>query len=848
MFSGENINRFSAAWAKLAPISLRALPLGDHGGDVAAVIKKLLFETGALGDLSPQEIERLQVLAFLHDLGKCNRGFWARQFAGTPMIGHTSVTATLFHHFNDVAPVVALVDMLRDWDCDELFIAVMAHHGKPLEVYACQNPNEQMPIGILDRIQNDASWWQAKDGYDPISQLNDLVKLAKTRFPLAFEAGPPLSKSPEKIAFFCGLVTLADWLGSDTVLFPVERLHHENRYDHQEAASSDAIKGRGLHRTTTPPGKFADAFYGWSPQGVQIESGQTDLGDVALFEAETGAGKTEAAIWHWLELRRAGLVDGLYFALPTQSAAVQLHKRVQKALDSVFGSGVHDAVLAVPGYLQAGDAQGQALPHFEVVWPDDRQSDARWAAESPKRFLTARIAVGTIDQALMAGLKIKHAHFRLAAMARNLLVVDEVHASDAFMTEALKRVIRNHRALGGRALLLSATLSSDARADLLGHAPLSLADACSVPYPSIAGIDREPMPVEAIPDARQKDVALHPCSWINDPEEIAGHAVKDARAGASVLIIRNSVAGAIAVAKAIEALDPALCFRVNGVATLHHGRFAPSDRKLQDAEVEIEFGKNRTAVGRIIVGTQTLEQSLDIDADLLITDLAPIDVLLQRIGRLHRHQRADRGNFTQARAIVLTPKERDLSRLLGKVKDRHGLGPMRDGSGAYPDLLAIEATLRLIEANPVASIPADNRRLVEGALHRDVKSAISDELGVAWSNHANMLDGRDMSDRGLARHWSLDISDRFTSLIFPDAEEAISTRLGLKNRIVDLPDGPTGPLGKTIFRLTIPGWMSVGLPENANPVIVTASHGIIIFTLGNKQFRYDRFGLTGERV
>ena len=842
------VSHSSVAWAKLTPISRGALPLGDHGGDVAAVTKKLLSETDVFGNLSSQEIQRFQVLAFLHDLGKCNHGFWARQFAGAPTIGHTSVTATLFHHFNDTAPVKALINMLQDWDCEELFIAVMAHHGKPLEVYARQNPNEQIPIATQERIQNDASWWHAKDGYEPICQLNDLVILAKSRFPLAFEAGPPLLQSSEKIAFFCGLVTLADWLGSDTLLFPVERLHYEDRYDHQEMASTVSIKRRGLHRTTTPAGKFADAFDNWAPQGVQIGAGQTDLSEVALFEAETGAGKTEAAIWHWLELRRASLVDGLYFALPTRSAAVQLHRRVQKALDSVFGSGVHDAVLAVPGYLQAGDAEGQALPHFEVVWPDDRQSDARWAAESPKRFLTARVAVGTIDQALMAGLKIKHAHFRMAAMARSLLVVDEVHASDAFMTEALKAVIRNHRALGGRVLLLSATLSSDARADLLGHAPLSIADACSVPYPSISGTDRDPLLAQAVPDARLKDVALHPCSWIDNPEEVARHAVKAAREGASVLIIRNSVAGAIAVSKAIEALDPAQCFRVNGVATLHHGRFAPSDRKLQDGAVEVAFGKGRDAAGRTIVGTQTLEQSLDIDADLLITDLAPIDVLLQRIGRLHRHQRGNRGNFGQARTIILTPTERDLSRLLGRVKDRHGLGPMRDGGGVYPDLLAIEATLRLIEANPAVSIPTDNRRLVEGALHRDVKTAISDELGVAWGNHANMLDGRDMSDRGVARHWSLDIRERFTSLIFPEADEAISTRLGLKNRILDLPDGLKGPFGTTISRLTVPGWMAVGMPDDAAPEIITADAGVIVFTLGIKQFRYDRFGLTGEKT
>lgn len=839
----QSQSRFS--WAKLNDVG-QQLPLEDHSGDVSSVAAHLL------GQFLPEPIgtqtrERLIVLAYLHDLGKTNRGFWSRQFPDTPMIGHTAITATLFQHFGHEKSVQALGAIIEDWGCQEIFPAVMAHHGKPLDVYHCENPHEPASSAVQSKIDDGKSFWKDDEArqYRPLAELGKLLASAKERYPLAFEAGPQLPQNPEFVALFCGLVTLADWLGSDPALFPIAGPHFADRYALQSQNSLVATEGRGLLRTATPSGTFADAFQGWAPQGAQIDAARLDLGQIALIEAETGAGKTEAALWRWLEMRRAGLVDGVYFALPTRSAAVQLHGRVQKMLNTVFGEDAVNAVMALPGYLRAGDDEGQALPAFEVVWPDAREADGRWAAESPKRFLTARVAVGTIDQALMGGLKLKHAHFRTAALSRNLLVVDEVHASDAFMTEALKSVLKNHVALGGHALLLSATLGSSARSNLLGHPETSFEDACAGPYPAISGASSGlvPAPTTGKPD---KAVSIDLQPWIDDHGAVASLAADAARGGASVLVIRNSVAAAIAVAKAVEALLPAAAFRVNDVATLHHGRFSPEDRRLLDAAVEREFGKTRTSAGRVVVGTQTLEQSLDIDADLLITDLAPIDVLLQRIGRLHRHQRTDRGDFADPRVVILQPENRDLSRYLGKVKERHGLGPMRDGSGVYPDLIVLEATLRLLEANPAVSIPADNRRLVEGALHASVKERITDELGTAWANHSNALDGREFADRGTARHWALDISKPFTSLLFPDPSESIiSTRLGLKNRIVDLPGGLRGPFGAYIHRLSVPGWMAKGAnAEDAASDIDATTDGIIRFSFAGKRFQYDRFGLT----
>lgn len=839
----------SRAWAKLSEDGCVALPLTDHGADVAAVFARVLsstswrlqLERAAGRALTAQDCDRLGALADMHDLGKCNHGFWARQRDGAERIGHTNETGALFHfkfgqQFAQTIGVAALDALIDDWGCETLFFATMAHHGTPLAVYT---QGAMLPD---DRMRRHARQWLAQDGYDPIAELALLLHDIRARHPLAFTAGPPLPKAPAFVALFCGLVTLADWLGSDADLFPVART--DARRAGRDGDAHQAVTGRGLASTATSSLGF-EALFGFAARGVQTASDADDLGSVALIEAETGSGKTEAALWRWLAMRQRGMVDGLYFALPTRAAAVQLHSRVEMLLKRAFpGTGI-EAVLAVPGYLRAGDSEGQALPDYRVTWPDDGgRHEARWAAASPKRYLAARVAVGTIDQALLAGLRVRHAHFRAAMLSRSLLVIDEVHSSDAFMAAVLGQVLHNHVALGGQALLLSATLGMEARTRLLGEELRPLAEAIATPYPAIAGSAAPPRPVPTV--GGEKTVSLTRAPLIDDAEGIAMRAILAARQGASVLVVRNSVAGAVAVARAVEAAAPDLAFRVRGVATVHHGRFAPDDRRLLDAAVEDAFGKARDTRGRVLCGTQTLEQSLDLDADLLITDLAPIDVLLQRIGRLHRHTRCDRRTFAQAEAVVLVPAERDLSRYFGRVGRRHGLGPLRGGGGTYPDLLVIEATWRLIERHGAISIPRDNRALVEGALHPEVIEALQAELGTAWMNHAAQQSGIAHAERQAAAAYALNVTTPFETLIFP-IDETISTRLGARDRVITFDPPFIGPFGSPVARLTIPDRMARGVSVDAEPV-TEQTGAVTYFSLGERSYRYDNWGLgEGQR-
>ncbi|WP_375380991.1 CRISPR-associated helicase Cas3' [uncultured Sphingomonas sp.] len=836
-------------WAKLDYDSdknvIAALPLVEHAFDVAAAFEALLAGGGwdaaltatAGRALTAQDWVRLIVLAALHDIGKVNWGFQARLHPGTQKIGHEGQVAALLYNLRLLKTPAsqALWGMLRDWGATSYISALMAHHGRPREEFG------PAPLSGGQNLtwEKHVNYWLPAAGYDPAAEALRLIEQVRARYPDAWEPGDKLPDARRFVALFAGLVTLADWLGSDTRRFPVEGPYGAEREAWRPTQAAATVAARGLVPLATPATNFATAFR-FDPRGVQVEAAADDMGPVALIEAETGSGKTEAALWRWLELRRLGQVDGLYFALPTRTAAVQLFERVKRMLKDVWGEDAPEAVLAVPGYLQAGDATGQILSGYDVQWGDGNDHDSRWAAERTNRFLAARVAVGTIDQALLGALRVKHAPVRAAALARSLLVVDEVHASDAYMARLLEQLLDNHVAAGGRALLLSATLGGTARARLLKHPLPTLAEAEAQPYPALSGHALRPRQASSA-GTPEKRVTIETAGIIEDADAIAARAIAAARAGASVLVIRNSVGGAVAVAQAVEALAPDLASRVNGVATLHHGRFAPSDRRLLDEGVEAAFGKGRTAAGRVLVGTQTLEQSLDIDADLLITDLAPMDVLLQRIGRLHRHPRKDRGAFAEATVVVLRPADRDLARLLGSVPDRHGLGPMADGAGVYPNLLQIEATLRLLETNPAVTIPADNRRLVEHALHPDVLAALAVELGTAWRNHAANRAASDYGDRQTGGAVGLNLDTPFRELHFPP--EHVATRLGEQQLLVDFETPLAGPFKAPVKRIAIPHWMAGGVGPDDQPQLLGGDAEGERFALGPRHYAYGRWGL-----
>ncbi|GJG89733.1 CRISPR-associated helicase/endonuclease Cas3 [Gemmatimonadetes bacterium T265] len=822
---------------------------------------------------------RLAYLVHLHDCGKVNVGFQARRDRGAPRVGHIAPLAAIVGDAADPDLSAAAFSALRgerlaSWvypaSRGALLDAVFSHHGRP---WARTDV----------RAQDRRHWRSSLDGYDPIRALAALRADADAFLPGAHTTGAPsLPESEGFVHAFAGLIQLADWIASSD-------WEHAPDDDGRRAWAASRLREIGLDpepwrsRLCAAGLPSFEAIFSYPPHPHQREAG-TAPGQLVVVESETGSGKTEAALWRFATLFARGAVDGLYFALPTRTAAVQLHQRVERFARALWPDDPPPVVLAVPGYL---DRATRRVSAGELPVATDRMDDAErderrapvWASEHPKRYFAAMLSVGTVDQALLAALRVKHAHLRGAALMRHLLVVDEVHASDAYIRRVLGHLLRDHVDAGGHAVLLSATLGAKARRQFLTEAGggrvaddvvPSLRDAAATPYPllSLGAPDGPPLPIAAM--STDKAVTMELREWLDDPAAIAGAALDAARAGAKVLVVRNTVDGAVAVQRALEAAaatDDAMVFRVRGVATLHHGRFARADRQLLDAAVEATVGRTRPRGGVVVVGTQTLEQSLDLDADLLVTDLCPADVLLQRLGRLHRHATDRTGNprvrpepYRGARAVVLVPAG-GLAPFLRPGRpgglSRHGLGHrIVDGvpQGVYRDLTVLEATRRLVADHGTWRIPAVNRALVEGALHDDAVEALiagmPEPEREAWRAHRNAVEGSALADGQVAADGLLWRSRPLMEEPNTRFDDRLVTRLGADDRLVDLPSASVGPLGELVDRLVVPSWMARGLPPNNDvPVAVTrepegrAPGARLQVQVGDLAFIYDRHGL-----
>ena len=432
---GESARQF-VAWGKLARDMAGNLtgmhPLLDHMSDVAACFLALAecaavrrsLERTAGRALDAADLQRLAVLVFLHDIGKANSGFQSRQWRPperppgnwpTAPFGHGPEGWELMKGEDFVRnaeryaaglPIAEIV-LWGDEAVSQLLQASISHHGRPLS----ETPAAQKPL-IWEPVLN-------KDGavlYDPALTLVHMGERLRHSYPLAFTDSP--RQLPEKPAFvhlFAGLVQLADWLGSDTRegFFPYTA-PGEDRVQTAPARATYAVRSIGLDVNTwrnelcSQPPIFTTAFGVAEARPMQLAAADWSLGSIVVLEAETGSGKTEAALWRFVQLFQAGKVDSLYFALPTRTAASQLYERV---FDFVSRLWPHDApvvVRALPGDEAADDQIKISLPDFKVLWPDhpaDEKAHQRWVAESPKRFLAATIAVGTIDQASHAAVR-----------------------------------------------------------------------------------------------------------------------------------------------------------------------------------------------------------------------------------------------------------------------------------------------------------------------------------------------------------------------------------------------------------------------------------------------------------
>lgn len=440
----------------------------------------------------------------------------------------------------------------------------------------------------------------------------------------------PVVKSALKARVLAGLTTVSDWIGSGS-------LFEDPDVDWQPVIEQALDQAGYIQPQIKPDLSFFDVF-GFNPKETQIKLIETvNKPGIYILEAPMGLGKTEAALYAAYHLLDKKLATGIYFALPTQLTSDKIHERVNEFLKTILADeSLHKQALLV---------HGNAWLKQQFEMGEEGNPGGAWFSHG-KRGILAPFAVGTIDQALMAVMNVKHGFVRTFGLVGKVVILDEVHSYDSFTGTILDSLIVALRQLHCTVIILSATLTFDRRAKLLASPAIAMA------YPLITAQPNEgefaEFSVESIPDVF---VAIAKKNTANAIEEV----LLRAETGQQVLWIENTVKEAQLLYKTLAARASEI-----GVACgLLHSRFTKIDRALNEENWVVSFGKNSKAArklqGRILIGTQVLEQSLDIDSDFLVTRIAPTDMLLQRLGRLWRHQDTKRPVSAQREAWILAP-------------------------------------------------------------------------------------------------------------------------------------------------------------------------------------------------
>lgn len=454
-----------------------------------------------------------------------------------------------------------------------------------------------------------------------------------THLKQALAAEFPVVKDALQARVLAGLTTVADWIGSGALF--------EDPQEDWQSKIEQSLDLAGFIQPQLKLGlSFSDVFV-FTPKDTQIKLIEAvSQPGVYVLEAPMGLGKTEAALYAAYQLLEKKLATGIYFALPTQLTSDKIHERVNAFLTMILDDeSPHKQALLVHS-----NAWLKQFKQFEMG--EEGNPGGSWFAQG-KRGILAPFAVGTVDQALMAVMNVKHGFVRTFGLAGKVVILDEVHSYDTFTGTILDALVKALRQLHCTVIILSATLTQERRAELLGITPK--VDT----YPLITAQPRMGEPEEiGVEEMADVSVAIG-----HQPEtEAIKEALRRADEGQQVLWIENSV-------KEAQDIYQQLAARANefGVACgLLHSRFIKADRAANEASWVAHFGKDgvktRSQQGRILVGTQVLEQSLDIDADFLVTRIAPTDMLLQRLGRLWRHVETSRPPTARREAWILAPE------------------------------------------------------------------------------------------------------------------------------------------------------------------------------------------------
>lgn len=453
----------------------------------------------------------------------------------------------------------------------------------------------------------------------------------------------PQVESVPQARLLAGLTSVADWIGSGEFF--------EDPAQPWQERIEPVLDDAGFIRPDYRVELSFEQVFGFAPRPAQqqlIEA--VSAPGVYVLEAPMGLGKTEAALYVAYRLLADGQASGVYFALPTQLTSNKIYERFNEFLRGILAPECRHRSLLLHGKAWLLDTE----------MGEEGRPGGAWFNHA-KRGLLAPFAVGTIDQALMAAMNVKHGFVRALGLAGKVVILDEVHTYDAYTSTLLNALVELLRELHCTVIILSATLNRERRQQLLGAAASEEAYPLISAAPRHRAVSEWPVPAG---DGHKVNVRL-----LDDPHVALAEALERACRGQQVLWIENTV-----VEAQERYLDLAARAAELGVACgLLHSRFTAEDRQRVEEHWVNLFGKGgwpeRVKQGRILVGTQILEQSLDIDADFLVTRFAPTDMLLQRLGRLWRHAGTPREPEACCEAWILAP---DLESAIAKPLSAFG--------------------------------------------------------------------------------------------------------------------------------------------------------------------------------
>lgn len=764
--------------------------------DVAAAAEILMFressETrewaanafGIAVDMAPRW---LAALAGLHDFGKAIPGFQAKwpvgQAADEAAGLRFSPSAALRADTHDLASAALLrPEFARHfpnagWG-QAVSQALSAHHGYfPL-------PQEMRSAKPLFEGNE---WTEAR------SQLLEayLFTLGLSDPPIQGEEAPPA------VAWLAGLTSVADWIGSNQDWFPpgerADRLvdHHAKARELAEHAL-DEIGWPGyqaLLQGTLDTNTLLGRILGQSsitarPLQVAADRLLNCARGPALMivEAPMGEGKTELAFLAHLRLQSMNGHRGLYVALPTQATGNAMFDRALTFLRS-FSPSLRLDIQLVHGGAMLDDRIHRLRDVNHSV--GESINSSAWFSQR-KRPLLSPYGVGTIDQTLFAVLNVKHHFVRLWGLANRVVVLDEIHAYDTYTSGLIEALLRWLKAMNCSVVLMSATLPARRRAEFLRAWGVEAEEASEeIAYPRLQVACQGRLQGESVTCR-----ALAPITATGIDEalpSLAAAALEKLAGGGCGVVIVNTVQRAQDLYASLKGQ-----LGTDAELMLFHARFPADERGTRERAVLGKFGRDvQRPTHALLIATQVVEQSLDIDFDFMISDLAPVDLLLQRAGRLHRHKR-ERPEAHRIPCLIVA----------GFFQDR--LPELTQTAWGYVyDPYVLYRTWAIAGQDPVWVLPADIDRLVQAVYASEPFEAEEREeylktLDQALGKHLATLQEQRQHARNVALDAEADAANAYVGK--PRANEEgegegrqVVTRLGEQSlNVVPILEGEDG--------------------------------------------------------